>query len=172
MRRFPDGRVPHRWRFVDWLAIAGTVFFGVAIAITPGPLTMTGAMGIDNPFGLSSTQSQVAVMYSAGIGLIGAAALTGAASLLARYRRTDHEQRLQLKWIVLACSGVMAALVFAAVVGVVFALQDAIVTPFALALNFVPLSIGGHRLFDIDGCRRRWPGPGPRARLDIRTRAR
>lgn len=153
--RFPDGRVPHRWRFVDWLAVAGTAGFVVAIALTPGPILKTGGMEIDNPFGLSSVRGPVAVMFSAGLGLIGAAVVCAVASLLARYRRADHEQRLQLKWIVLASGIAMAALVFAAVAEIAFhASLNATLTPFAVTLNLVPLTIGvailRHRLFDID----------------------
>ncbi len=33
--RFPDGKVPHRWRAVDWLAIAGTILFSASIALQP-----------------------------------------------------------------------------------------------------------------------------------------
>lgn len=151
--RFPDGSVQHGWRFVDWLAVMGTVSFMIAVALTPGRLYSS--YPVDNPFGLVSAQNQLAALYGTGIALIGGAALTAVASLLSRYRRADHERRVQLKWVVLACVIVMVTLVYTAVAVITLHVDFAAAhTPFVIALNLVPLSIGvailRHRLFDID----------------------
>ena len=141
--RFPDGRVPQRWRVVDWLCVAGTVLLGGGIATINYP----GAV-------IEVTPLAVGIVYF-GLLLIAAGAVAALASLIARYRRGDRELRLQLKWILLATGLVTVAWVYAAVFVIGFNPNfDLGLGPAYIALGFIPISIGiailRHRLFDID----------------------
>jgi hypothetical protein len=141
--RFPDGRVPHRWRFVDLGAIAGTVVFAGAIAWIAWP-------GGDQ----QSTPARV-LLVCLGLGLIATAVVAALISLSWRYKAGDRELRLQMKWMLLATLVLTLALVVATVLEVAFYSKLAwILAPVYAALLCVPLAIGvailRHRLFDID----------------------
>jgi hypothetical protein len=141
--RFPDGRVPRRWRVVDWLCVSGTVLLAGGIASINFPGSRLGL-----------TPIAVGIVY-VGLLLIAAGAVSALASLIARYRRGDRELRLQLKWILLATGVVTIAWVYAAVFVIAFNPNlDLGLAPAYIALALIPISIGiailRHRLFDID----------------------
>ena len=141
--RFPDGRVPRRWRFVEWIAVAGTVILGGSIAWP--------SMGGSNQAGAPA----IATASYLGLVVIAVSALCGLASLVWRYRRGNHELRAQMKWILFATMIVTAAIVYAAVVEVATQVRfDFAIAPFYVALAALPIAVGiailRHRLFDID----------------------
>jgi hypothetical protein len=141
--RFPDGRVPQGWRFVDWLCATGTVLLAGGIASINFPGSVRGL-----------TPIAVGIVY-AGLFLIAAGAVSALASLIARYRRGDRELRQQLKWILLATGVVTVAWVYAAVFVIGFNPNLELgLAPAYIALALIPISIGiailRHRLFDID----------------------
>jgi hypothetical protein len=140
--RFPDGRVPRGWRFVDWLCITGTALFAGGVA------------SVDYP-GVSQVTPTVTAIIYAGLVLIAGGAVGALASLIARYRRGSRDVRLQLKWILLATGLVTVAFVYAAVFGVAAKTDLSLaLIPSYVSLVFIPISIGiailRHRLFDID----------------------
>ena len=141
--RFPDGRVPPGWRFVDPIAVAGTVVFGGAIAW----IALNGDAAQPTP-------AQTA-MTGVGLAITALGALGGLAALAWRFRHGDRDLRLQMKWMLFATIVVTAALVFAAVLGISFGSGLAWgLAPFFAALICVPAAIGvailRYRLFDID----------------------
>ena len=115
--RFPDGRVPSRWRIVDWLALAGTVAaMGVALAprdvvvrlllLPPGRLGQVAPL-IDSPLASSVPEALPLVLIFTGLGLILLAYLASVVAAIERFRRARGDERLQLTWF--AYSGVLIA---------------------------------------------------------------
>jgi len=151
--RFPDGRVPHGWHFVDQLAIAGTVLFIVAMALTPGPLYPT--YRISNPVGADWGRVGLPLVYSVGFAFIVAAAGAAVGSLVSRYRRANLKLRSQLKWVLLATAVVTTALAYTAVTEILFHPDlDAALAPFTLSLIVMPIAFGiatlRYHLYDVD----------------------
>jgi len=109
---FPDGRLTSRaWRAAVLILVAGAaVRFGeLALVGEPVPYLPT----LDNPHRLPSPfDAALIVSKQLNVGLVlllGGMAL-GAASLVARYRRTDAEVRCQIRWFVFAGTIVAATL--------------------------------------------------------------
>ncbi len=153
LARFPDGRLPRGWNIVDWLAGAGTALLIIGLALVPGPLYPS--FLIDNPYGVTSARTPLAIVLTLGVALVAAAALTAYASLIVRYRGADLNERRQLKWILYASSIVTVALVYGAALNVVVGANFTVaLTPFAVSLALLPLAIGvamhRSRLFDVD----------------------
>lgn len=146
--RFPEGRVQPRWRFVDWLALLGTLFLGAGLAVST---TVVG----DNVFVAAPVLSTGGAMMVAGLGVLAVATVAGAVCLMERYREGDHKLRSQLKWILLAAIAVTLSSVYMAVVEVAFRVPfgDAML-PSTVVLVLIPVTIGvavlRHQLFDID----------------------
>ena len=164
--RFPDGKVPRRWRTVDWLAIAGTVLFALAIALQrpdvllgfapiPGEKVALLTRFAQNPLGNILPRGLLSQVQGAGLSLIVAAYAGAAASLYARFRRAPGDERLQLKWF--AYSGVLVAvaLVYGGAAWNFFGQPLYLaLTPLEIAAWTLPAAIGiailRYRLYDID----------------------
>ena len=94
---FPDGRLlSPRWRPVAWGAFGILVAGSVFAAISPGEAVY--GSGIENPLGVESLQSALAVTNSVFFALYMGLIFVAAASLVIRYRRSSVAERLQLKW--------------------------------------------------------------------------
>jgi hypothetical protein len=100
---FPDGRLPsRRWRPLAWLSGVVMVLASLGITFSPGPLE--GHPGVRNPLGLEGIPDWV---FTAGIFillLLPLCMLASALSLVLRYRRSEGEEREQIKWIAFAAS--------------------------------------------------------------------
>jgi hypothetical protein len=81
----------------------------LALAITPGPIA--NARFVDNPLGWTAASDQIATLTYVGFGLLSAAVVLSAASMVVRFRRSHGVEREQLKWF--ASAAVFAALVLA-----------------------------------------------------------
>jgi hypothetical protein len=103
---FPTGRlVSSRWRVVAWGAIAGSIFESLAGALRPG--TIATFRSLDNPFAVRGRWEPVlAALDLVGNGLFTITVLASAASVIVRYRRAEHLERQQLKWIAAATGAV------------------------------------------------------------------
>lgn len=148
LARFPDGRLPHRWRYIDWLAGGGTVLLALGLA-------SIGAGPGNNAFAAAPVPSVGGVALFTGSAVIAVAMVGSAAVLLERYRHGDRKQRSQLKWILLAAIVLMLSSVYMAVVEVAFrAPFGEAMLPSTAVLVFIPAAIGvavlRHQLFDID----------------------
>ena len=165
--RFPDGRVPRRWRLVDWLAIAGTATFAAGIALAPARVSTRfvqvpdqvhralGSAFVANPLPTPLPAAGAEALIAAGVGLMLLAYLFAVLSMIDRYRLTSSDRRLQLKWF--AYAGVIVvgceiagglALIAGRDLG---ADADAVIhlAPFALPVA-IAIGILYHRLYEID----------------------
>ena len=141
--RFPDGRVTGRWRFIDLIAIVGTLLLGATIAwmVLPGTVLHV------TPFQVGLVSVSLVMIAIAGVGAV--------SSLYWRYRHGGKDLRQQVKWMLLATIVMALALIVAVVLQVAFsATLDWVLAPFYAALISVPIAIGvailRHHLFDID----------------------
>jgi hypothetical protein len=99
---FPDGRLPsRRWRPLAWFSGVMIVLLSVTEGLAPGPLENQG--GVPNPFGLEDYPwlADAALII---LPLLPLCILASAVSLVLRYRRSEGEEREQIKWIAFAAS--------------------------------------------------------------------
>ena len=173
--RFPDGKVRPRWRFVDWLAIGGTLAYAVGVALAApsveaGFIPLSGgrpfhlvAPLVQNPLGATLPAWWLDQLRLVALATLVVAYVACVASLIDRYRRARGDARLQLKWfsysglvMVVALIYGMASQVIASGVGPLVVgrhLGDALI-PFAFATLALPPALGvailRYRLYDID----------------------
>ncbi|HEX2682132.1 MAG TPA: hypothetical protein VHQ03_12680, partial [Candidatus Dormibacteraeota bacterium] len=173
--RFPDGNVSQRWRFVDWLAVAGTAAYAVSVSLAaanvlPGFLPMRSgatfrsvAAIIANPLGSTLPQWLLDSVRLASLGLLVLAYVACVASVIDRFRRARGDERLQLKWFTYAGIVMVLALVVGLAGQVINGgvmplvlgrhLGDALI-PFTFATLSLPVAIGiailRYRLYEID----------------------
>jgi signal transduction histidine kinase len=160
---FPTGHfLTKRWRWAGWLigVMTGVLFALSVLAEEGGPAS--GAWTVDNPFGfvpVSFFETYLEGPWS--VGLI-ALAIGGLSSMVVRFRRSETEERAQIKWVLY--SAVLLATLYAGSVmlnEVLFVAEDeasALIEAFwglfSLAFAFVPISIAiaitRYRLYDID----------------------
>jgi hypothetical protein len=95
---FPDGRLPSpRWLPVAWLAVGAIVIDTAGYAFQPGPLR--GLPWVANPFGVEAAGDALRLLKSSGSYLFYLSIGLAVASLIARARHAQGEERQQLKWI-------------------------------------------------------------------------
>jgi hypothetical protein len=117
---FPDGRLlSPRWRPVMWLALLFSVGFGVVFgALFPGevdelsPGVGGDVPGVVNPLGIEALRPldrvwQVDIILAV---LLLVIVLCSVASLMVRFRRSDGEERQQMKWLTYAAAANFATL--------------------------------------------------------------
>ena len=158
--RFPDGKVRPRWRFVDWLAVAGTVLFAAGIALQPWNvlvdfLAIPGADVARLTSHIERGHGVLNLVQGAGLSLIVLGYVAGAASIAARYRRAQGDVRAQLRWFVYSGALVAAAFAYGAVAWNFFGVPLYLaLTPFEFAVLTLPIAIAvailRYRLYDID----------------------
>src|SRR5215218_9942551 len=160
---FPDGKLPsRRWRPLAWLSGMVMVLASLGITFTPGPLE--GHPGVRNPLGLEGIPAWVA---TAGIGillLLPLCMLASALSLVLRYRRSEGEEREQIKWIAFAASMVGVLYLITMVSSLTYSgpwgaagtpvwlglLQQAALVSFTAVPIAVGFAVLKYRLYDID----------------------
>jgi peptidoglycan/LPS O-acetylase OafA/YrhL len=142
---FPDGRPPsRRWWPVVWVAIIAGLVQMVCAALSDvdfsgnfpklrDPVTVVAPLG--TAYNLAQNLSSLVLLASV-VGLI------------ARFRRSGQEQRLQLKWFMYA-SAISPVAILA---GAVFA--NNVLIPFDITFPLIPAAVGiailKYRLYDID----------------------
>jgi signal transduction histidine kinase len=161
----PDGRLPsRRWRAVVPIAVVLTVLNTVFTALTPGPLVLNssainyaapsnpvGITALQGIFGTGNATSATGALWALGLAVL----LLAAAAPLVRMRRSEGEQRQQLKWIAYAVlTTVVAVIPFSFLAGPVlpnWAFDIPIVLGFGVAFPIAAgIAIFKHRLYDID----------------------
>ena len=155
---FPTGRpLSARWRPVAKLGAISLVLFGVALALTPGPMLQ--ATYLTNPLTVTGVDPSVFTQVVQPIALIpfGLAILLSLASLVQRFRTSNGEARQQIKWFAFAAS-VLGA-IFAVYIAVYLLLPGslpakALEVGVVAALLGLPVAAGTailrYRLYEID----------------------
>src|SRR5215211_3599966 len=153
---FPNGRPPlHRWRAVLWLDLIAAVLL-FAGSFKPGPME-TSSLRVVNPFGIEEIGALLNALSHVGLYLTFAVTAVGAVSLMVRFRRSQGEERQQIKWF--AFAGAIVCAVFAG--GPFFWSQASLpglnwIWPvlFFTAVRTIPVATGiailKYRLYDID----------------------
>jgi hypothetical protein len=142
---FPHGRLPsRRWRPVVWVIGAVVLAYVVATALNSGPLYYL--PGVDNPLGVA----ELTLVVDAAGGVAIAVILVAVGSLVLRFRRSQGQERQQLKWLAYA-----AGLLFLSTP--IQPLLDGGLGSdvlFAFLISLLPVAVGvailRHRLYDID----------------------
>ena len=154
---FPTGRLPSpRWRPVAWLAGLGIVGFGLGDHIRQALGAEDGAVGETAAVGLATLAGNIG-----GVVFV-LTALSSAASLIVRFRRSRGQERQQLKWFA-AATALVAAMAVAAMLTsdlplvpepVRPVLQTALQILWPLSMATIPLAAGlavlRYRLYEID----------------------
>jgi hypothetical protein len=146
---FPTGRlVSPRWRPVAWLAGATTAVATLLTSLQP-TLGTFGDQEVLNPVGVAAVGGLVeSPVGLALLGLLVLSAVLALASLVLRFRRSQGEERQQLKWFTYACALLPLAALGDYLPGAVGDLL------FAAVVLLLPVATGiailRHRLYDID----------------------
>lgn len=118
---FPDGHPPsRRWRWASRVLLAGFALAVVSYALTPGPLNSLIEYGIvyANPLGVDAFAEGGPgnVFVALGVFTILGASLATVVAVRQRFRRSQGEERQQMRWLVatatLAGIGIAAILLF------------------------------------------------------------
>lgn len=159
---FPDGQPPTgRWR---WVAVLGAVaILGMVVAssiVEDLEATILGDIPqIKNPLGIEGlTSVEVTLLYETSAWLLLAAFVGAVVSMWVRFRRSQREARLQLKWFSYAVGLMLAWVLLGEVIWQDVLGQDALLggslLPFGLLLTFIPVTIAvailRYRLYAID----------------------
>jgi hypothetical protein len=141
---FPDGRPPsRRWWPVVWIAIIAGLGQMVTVALSNANFSnnfpqLRDPVVVVAPLDTAYNQAEVA-------GLL--VLLAGVASMIVRFRRSDTEQRLQLKWV-------MYAMAVAGTVVFVASYTGNPLLAWEIAFPLIPVAVGvailKYRLYDID----------------------
>lgn len=151
---FPDSHLPSpRWRPVAWLGAVAISLISLVWILLPGPMSGT---GVDNPFGVGAAASVETPptfwIGLVGLGLLAAAVLLAAVSVVVRYRASDQLERRQLRWFGASAAVMIATLAVGS--SDIGPMKDLgwIVTVAGMAT--VPIAVGiailRYRLYEID----------------------
>lgn len=148
---FPEGRLPgSRWRWVSWGIVVGIGLMTLALALAPGPLEARPEM--QNPVGLSGAGAFLEVLESIGTTLVTAGAAASLGSLVVRWRRSEGDQRHQVKWLLFGAALLGFGGLFAMVAE--GALNEASFVALLIGMYAIPVTFGiallKYRLYDID----------------------
>ena len=151
---FPTGHLPSpRWRPALWAGGIAMSLSSVAISVVPGPITQVAF--VENPVGIAGLDLASPVIGTViFVPLILAIAL-GVTGLLTRFRVATGDARQQIKWLLLACSGVGAGLLLSSSE---FILTGHQTKPFQIVILIaalgIPVAAGlailRYRLYEID----------------------
>jgi signal transduction histidine kinase len=153
--RFPNGSLlSPRWRWVEWMGLAGIGLGTLALAVRPGPVEVIPS--VENPLGISALGDVAGFAEGTGSTLLGFVGIAAIGSLFIRYRRSRGEQRQQLKWIAFTTAMFPIIFLLGQLVGSVDTTEEEIFSFLTIMVGamLVPLSIGisilKYRLYDID----------------------
>ena len=161
---FPTGNVPGpRWRFLPPAIGVLVALFVLANMVVPGimPDTPKG-IRVENPFGVQALKPVAgAVVGATSMALLLSVAFAVVALVL-RHRRSQQEERQQLRWLVYVVSTIAAVVVIAITAGLIMGdrFGDSIASTIAFLVVFTLIGIGvpaamgvavlKYRLYDLD----------------------
>lgn len=159
--RFPDGRVRSRWRFAEWVAIAGTLAFGSSVALGSAPLPLASPRLLTlltpyayNPIGMAIPGGVDVYLWMGGLGTIILAYALAAGALASRFRSASHEEGIKLKWFAYAGTLIAVSVMYSGIAWYRSGDLLAALIPLQVTVVTLPAAIGiailRYRLFDID----------------------
>jgi hypothetical protein len=148
----PTGSLPSpRWRWWARVAVAAPVLVVLGGIVQPNLLAPDYR---GNPLAIPALARVLAVPAVAGIVIVVASLLVGAASLVVRFRRARGTERQQLRWLAYAAALAAGLLLVAVVAAFVLAKDEVVTTSLALGVALLPLATGAailrYRLYDLD----------------------
>lgn len=154
---FPTGRLPsRRWRSVAWFTAGVLAVLEISGALRSGSPSHEDYPPYTNPFPIELAPDVVDRVWTVVYPLALAMVVASVASVFARFRRAQGEERQQLKWFAYAA----LLLIIRYGVQVLLALMQVHVNQrlsdmlWALAVTALPIAIGiavpKYRLYDID----------------------
>ena len=106
---FPNGRLPSpRWRSIAWLLGVASAALIVANWIAPGPFVESPS--IVNPTGIREFGPFAFTTSVGPLFLLGPLMVASVVSVVRRWRRSDGEERQQIKWLALAGAVLVAVM--------------------------------------------------------------
>ena len=157
---FPDGRLlSRRWRPILWSLIAAAVVGSFASAFLEGVFQVGDSAYVKNPFSIGSGGADRLWLLLVSLLLVG---IVGSlSSVVVRYRRSEAEQRQQLRWLAAAVLVIGVAGVVAFAIGFLPETDvNAILRTIAVYVMLVAATIGlpaatavailRFRLYDLD----------------------
>jgi hypothetical protein len=152
--RLPDGKLPSpRWRWFSRVSLLLIAVSVVGMAVQPG--RVEDVPGTANPVGSELLKPLASVFLLVILCFIG-----GVVALVARYRRSDSHDRVQLRWVAFSGAVFLGVYMVTLPLPSLLGLADdssganAINSVSQLAFAALPIGIGHavlrHRLYDID----------------------
>ena len=145
---FPDGRLPSR----RWWPAGALVLAAIAVPVRVGYAFAPGALDdyrrVENPLGLGPL---FLTLQDAGFPLMALSAITSAAALIWRFRRSHGVERQQLKWMAAAAALVVAAWLGNAALDQFLGVQSSYFLPIVLLAlpGAATVAILRYRLYDL-----------------------
>jgi signal transduction histidine kinase len=168
---FPDGHLPTpRWRPWAWFCATSMILVYTLLTLIPSHFKdlgysdadmSPGAPGVRNPLGIEAFRPIAGVLTSS-VFLIPIAIVGCAVAVIRRYRRSQGQERLQMKWFAASAGLLAAGYLFAMVSSIPFSLLDKptpdwvnaisslAILPFVLIPIVVGIAILKYRLYEID----------------------
>jgi signal transduction histidine kinase len=150
---FPTGRLPsRRWRWVPWIGALGILLFTAAFTVS----TETD-FGLRNPF-FELSPDVLGPLFGLGSSLYLIGVMGSLASLVVRFRRSQGDQRLQLRWFATAV-GLLTLFLTLAFIGEFLTpdlegFKRTVAAGAILSFVAIPIATGvavlKYRLYDID----------------------
>jgi hypothetical protein len=144
---FPDGRLPSRgWWPAGALVLAAIVCLFAGYAFAPGALD--DYRRVENPVGLGPL---FLTLQDVGFPLMALSAITSAAALIWRFRRSHGVERQQLKWMAAAAALVVGAWLVNAALDQFLGVQSSYFLPIVLLAlpGAATVAILRYRLYDL-----------------------
>jgi uncharacterized membrane protein len=161
---FPNGRLPSmRWRPLAWLSALVLVILSISGVIMPGEFANSGFSNVTNPLGIEALRPIIAAIDVVGLVLLLVCIVASAASAGLRFRRSQGQERLQLKWLAAGAATATASYLAFMTSGAVTYLTRSqsppqwakLIQQYALwSFVLIPIAVGvailRYRLYDID----------------------
>jgi hypothetical protein len=152
---FPTGRLlSPRWRPVAWALGLVLGLYLIARLFIPGPIDLSLPVNPDNPLGIESAEGLLRLVQN----LVGVAVpfliLAVLASVVVRFRRSQGEERQQLKWFSFVVAAELVLLPGLGGLAERVAPEVGALVVFPASISLIPIAIGvavlKYRLYDID----------------------
>ena len=110
---YPDGRPPSpRWRWVEWALFGGVAIAAGSLALDPGPLNNLVESGVLylNPIGVPALAGTAGAVAAVGSVIALVASLSTVVAVRGRFKRSEGEERQQMRWLVFVAT--VAGIIF------------------------------------------------------------